>query len=101
MTRPAGQYMGPAPVLPFEINPHLMVTSADATIRRTPPTLLDPELQRSLRWVVAVVNRCPYCARRHAHPMAQTAQWGWYTASCDPHRGYYLSNTPAAHDLTD
>ena len=91
--------MGPAPVVGFQVNPHLMVTSADATIRRTPATLLDPGLQQSLRWVVAVV-RCPYCGKWHGHPMSQAAGWGWYTSICDPHRGYYLSNDPDAHQLT-
>ena len=90
--------MGEAPVVGFHINPYLMVTSSDATIRRTPPTLMDPGLQRSLRWVVAVC-RCPYCERWHGHPMSQIAGWGWYTAACDPQRGYYLSNDPPAHQL--
>lgn len=100
MTRPAGQYMGAAPVVGFRINPARMVNSAAITIVDTPATLADPALQRSLRWVVAVVDDCPYCHDGHEHTMAQVSGWGWFTTPCTQRtKGYYLSNDPPAHDL--
>jgi hypothetical protein len=97
---PARQYMGPAPVLGFRINPARMVDSATITVVDTPPTLTDPGLQRSLRWVVAVAV-CPYCGGEHEHTMSQTSLWGWFTTPCTHRtRGYYLSNDPPAHGLT-
>lgn len=106
------QYMGDAPVLPFTIDYGRYVetyctfysardTDDPGKIGRikdyekrvidTPPYLTDPQLQRSLRWVIAVAQ-CPYCGHGHEHYMSQTAMWGWYTSPCSKPKGYYFVN---------
>lgn len=80
------------PVLPYRVNRDRLFVSAENKIVDTPPTVRDDVLQRSLRWMVAVVQ-CPYCGQEHEHVMSQYAGWGRYRAHClTDDRGYYLLN---------
>lgn len=87
------------PILPYQINPNRLVLSAENKITNTPQTLRSEQLQKSLRWVVAVVA-CPYCDQPHEHPISQTAAWGHFTAPCtNGQHGYYLTNDVNHHAI--
>jgi hypothetical protein len=86
------QYMGDRhPVLPARIDPWRWVnpTTAEITNLRFTP-------RGELHWVVAVLDRCPYCGGEHEHQMAARVGWGHYRAGCsklDNSRSYYLTTT--------
>lgn len=82
------RYMGDHPVLPCTVDDHRIVDTYDGGRIKNRPATLPVRVQ--LRWAVAVVT-CPYCSKRHEHPMSRSSGWGWYRALCDPNSSYYLT----------
>ena len=82
------RYMGVHPELTCTLDDQRIVDTHDGGRIKNRPADLPVRVQ--LRWAVAVVT-CPYCGKRHEHPISRTSGWGWYRALCDQDRSYYLT----------